>query len=71
MQNVVMRREGDKLIVEIDLKQDLGPSTSGKTHIIASTRGNAPVPGTTDSYIGINCFRYPEPKKARTGSTKE
>ena len=65
MENIVMRREGPKLIVEIDLSQDHGPSTSGKTNIVASTRGNAPVPGTEDTFIGINCFRYAEPKKKK------
>jgi hypothetical protein len=65
MQNVVMRREGTKLVIEIDLAQDQGPSASGKTHIIASTRGNAPVPETGDTFIGINCFRYAEPKKSK------
>jgi len=63
MQNVTMRREGNKLVIEIDLSQDAGPSASGKTRIIASTRGNAPVPETEDTFIGINCFRYTTPKK--------
>lgn len=63
MQNVTMKREGTKLIVEIDLSQDFGDSTSGKTKIVASTRGNAKVPGSDDTFIGINCFRYATPKK--------
>ena len=57
MQNVNLKRQGDKLIVEIDLAKDFGPSASGKTLIVASTRGNPPVPGSTDTFIGINCFR--------------
>ncbi len=65
MQNVNMKREGNKLIVEIDLTQDLGPSGSGKTNIVASTRGNAPVPGSDDTFIGINCFRYTTPKASK------
>ena len=63
MQNCAMRRDGDKLIIEIDLTQDQGPSSSGKTIIIASTRGNAQVPDEDGTFIGINCFRYKEPKK--------
>jgi hypothetical protein len=62
MQNIVMKREGNKLIIEIDLSQDLGPSGSGKTNIIASTRGNAPVPEMPEAFIGVNCYRYTTPK---------
>lgn len=62
MQNIVMKREGSKLIIEIDLSKDFGPSASGKTVIIASTRGNAPVPEAEGTFIGINCFRYTTPK---------
>lgn len=66
MQNIEMRRDGDKLIVEIDLTKDFGPSTSGKTVIVASTRGNAAVPGAEGTMIGINCFRYTSPKRGRS-----
>ncbi|HLG42681.1 MAG TPA: hypothetical protein VI643_04890 [Planctomycetota bacterium] len=65
MQNIQMRRDGDKLIVEIDLSKDFGPSASGKTLIVASTRGNAPVPDAEGTMIGINCFRYTTPKKKK------
>ena len=68
MQNVNMKKEGSKLIIEIDLSKDFGPSASGKTLILASTRGNAPVPDTSDTFIGINCFRYTTPKKSKTPS---
>lgn len=63
MQNITLRRDGTKLILEIDLSKDFGPSASGKTIIVASTRGNAPIPDTEDTFIGINCFRYTSPKK--------
>lgn len=65
MQNIAMKRDGNRLIIEIDLTQDLGPSGSGKTHIVASSRGNAPVPDTQDTFIGINCFRYTTPKAGK------
>jgi len=57
MENVSMVRTGTKLVVTIDLTKDLGPSTSGKTLIIASTRGNAPVPDAKDTFIGVNVYR--------------
>lgn len=56
MENVKMTREGDKLIIEVDLTVDLGDSSSGKTRVIASTRGNAKVP-ESDAMIGLNVYR--------------
>lgn len=56
MENVKMTRDGDKLIIEVDLSVDLGPSSSGKTNVIASTRGNAKVPDS-DAQIGLNVYR--------------
>ena len=66
MQNINMKKDGDKLTIEIDLSQDFGPSSSGKTIIVASTRGNAPVTDTEGTFIGINCFRYATPKKSKS-----
>ena len=57
MQNVEMTREDRFLVIRIDLSRDFGPSASGKTIIIASSRGNARIPGEDEAYIGINCFR--------------
>lgn len=62
MQNITMKRDGDRLLIEIDLSKDFGPSASGKTVIIASTRGNAAVPDAEGVMIGINCFKYTTPK---------
>lgn len=65
MENVAMKRDKDRLIIEIDLSKDLGPSGSGKTRIVASTHGNKPVPESQDTLIGLNCFRYTSPKKGK------
>jgi hypothetical protein len=56
--NVNMRIEGKKLIIEVEMDQDFGPSKSGKTQIIASTEGNISVPGDEDVKIGLNVYRY-------------
>jgi hypothetical protein len=56
--NVNMRVEGNKLIIEVEMDQDFGPSKSGKTRIIASTEGNISVPGDDDVKIGLNVYRY-------------
>jgi len=59
MQNVEWEIKNGKLIIEIDLTKDFGPSKSGKTITIASTRGNQKVEGT-DAIIGLNVYKYPE-----------
>jgi hypothetical protein len=59
MQNVEWQIKDNKLIIEIDLTKDFGPSKSGKTITIASTRGNQKVEGT-DAIIGLNVYKYPE-----------
>lgn len=56
MENVKMTREGNKLIIEVDMSVDLGPSRSGKTRIIATTAGNAKVP-ESDAMIGLNVYK--------------
>lgn len=44
------------LHLEIDLDEDLGPSKSGKSIGIASTKGNKLIPGT-EAVLGLNCYR--------------
>ena len=56
--NVDMRIEGKKLIIEVEMDQDFGPSKSGKTRIIASTEGNISAPGDEEVKIGLNVYRY-------------
>ena len=41
------------------MTKDFGPSKSGKTITIASTRGNQKVEDT-DAIIGLNVYKYPE-----------
>ena len=57
MDNVKMTANGDKLIIEIDLSKDFGRSKSGKTLVLASTRGNVSVPDRPEVKIGINCYK--------------
>jgi ABC-type cobalamin transport system ATPase subunit len=44
MENVTMRMEGTKLIIEVDTTHVIGPSQSGKTMLVASSQGIAPTP---------------------------
>ena len=57
MKNVDMKLEGNTLIIKVDLSQESGPSSSGKTVIIASTEGNVSVPGMEDKKVGLNVYR--------------
>lgn len=59
MQNVKWEVKENKLIVEIDLSKEFGPSKSGKTITIASTRGNQKIEGS-NAIIGLNVYKYPE-----------
>lgn len=58
MQNVDLKVKGDKLTITIDLSKDFGPSKSGKTISIASTKGNQTLPDDK-GVIGLNVYRYP------------
>jgi hypothetical protein len=53
MKNVEMHVEGNILTIQIDLSKKYGPSSSGKTLIIASTEGNVAVPEREEK-IGLN-----------------
>jgi hypothetical protein len=57
MQNVTLKVEGTKLVIEVDLSKEIGPSSSGKTMLIASTEGNANVPGYEGVKLGLNVYR--------------
>ena len=57
MKNVEMTIEGSILTIKVDLNQDFGPSSSGKTIIIASTEGNVSVPDNEEKKIGLNVYK--------------
>lgn len=60
MKNVEMQVEGNILTIKVDLTKEFGPSSSGKTTILASTEGNLDVPGS-EVKIGLNCYK-PRPR---------
>ncbi|HBQ96033.1 MAG: hypothetical protein M1294_01390 [Firmicutes bacterium] len=68
MKNVDWVIEGDILTIRIDLTQDFGPSSSGKTRIIASTEGNVSVGPDREEKIGLNVYR---PKKADEANARK
>ena len=56
MKNVEMTVEGNILVIKVDLTKDFGPSSSGKTIIIASTEGNVSIPEQEEKKIGLNVY---------------
>ncbi len=56
MKNVQMSVPGNILTITVDLTKEFGPSSSGKTILIASTEGNVPVPDREEK-IGVNVYR--------------
>jgi hypothetical protein len=64
MENMKVSVSGKKLTIVIeDLTKDLGPSQSGKTHIIATTHGPVPVPKAAAG-VSLNVNLYKKVKKA-------
>ena len=56
MKNVEMSITGNILTITVDLTKEFGPSSSGKTIIIASTEGNVSVPDREEK-VGLNVYR--------------
>ena len=56
MKNVEMTVEGTMLTIKVDLSKEFGPSSSGKTIIIASTEGNVTIPNREEK-VGLNVYR--------------
>ena len=57
MKNIEMQLEGDILTIKVDITKEFGPSSSGKTIIIASTEGNISIPEKDDVKIGLNVYK--------------
>lgn len=57
--NCSFKVEKDKLIITVNLKERHGPSTSGKTVMIASSAGNVDV-GVDGIKFGLNVFVKPD-----------
>jgi hypothetical protein len=56
MKNVEMSVNGNILTIKVDLSREYGPSSSGKTIIVASTEGNVSIPGCEEK-LGLNVYR--------------
>jgi len=58
MKNVELKVEGDILTIRVDLTKEFGPSSSGKTVVIATTEGNVSLPGK-EIKVGLNVYKKP------------
>ena len=56
MKNIEMSIEGSVLTIRVDLSKEFGPSSKGKTIIIASTEGNVTIPNRQEK-VGLNVYR--------------
>lgn len=57
MENVQFEVQGTRLMIVVDLEQEIGESASGKSVIIATTGGNVSVPGYENVKVGLNVYR--------------
>lgn len=60
MKNITMSVAKNILTIQVDLSKDQGVSKSGKNKIIATTSGNAEVPGLpagSNVKIGLNIYK--------------
>lgn len=70
MQNIKVKVEKNTMTLTVDLTQRLGPSSSGKTTIIASTEGNAKIEGHEGLQFGLNVFAKKAPEAEDKGGKK-
>ncbi len=65
--DLTVTREGDMLVIRIPIKVPT-PSSSGKTLVVSSTRGNLKTALQIDGkdlYVGVNAYVYAEPKATK------
>jgi hypothetical protein len=57
VENVTMTiGKDEKLVITVDLKAKGAPSKSGKTIVLASTKGNVRLKGR-EEFVGLNVYR--------------
>ena len=57
MKNCEMKLNGDMLTITVDVSNDFGKSSSGKSIIIATTEGNVSIPEKEEIKIGLNVYK--------------
>ncbi len=57
MKNVELAVDGNIMTIKVDLSKEFGPSSSGKTIIIASSEGNVALPDHEEIKVGLNVYK--------------
>lgn len=71
MKGIVQRIEGRKLIIEVDLDQNFGPTSTQKSDFIATTGGFAKIESEPGVSYGLNVVRSKKvPRPAPTPAAK-
>lgn len=56
VENVAFTVKGNMLTITVKLNAKRTPSASGKSEVIATTKGNVTIPGTDDVKCGLNVY---------------
>ena len=57
MQNIGIEVKGKVLTITIDLSVKGNASASGKSLVLASTKGNVEIPGAAGVKLGVNVYK--------------
>jgi hypothetical protein len=57
MENVKVDKKGDILTLTVDLSKPGTPSATGKTMVIASTKGNVKIDNDKNIFVGLNVYK--------------
>jgi hypothetical protein len=60
MQNVEMLVVNGRLILQVDLTKELGPSMSGKSTLIAKSGSQPRVPGFNNVRFSLSVYKFPD-----------
>lgn len=52
-----MTLDGNILTIQVDVTKDYGPSSSGKTNIVATTEGGQSVEGLEDVKVNLTVYK--------------
>ena len=55
--NVRIERDGDEVLIFINVTEDHGPSSTGKTRIVANTHGFITIPGVDGLKLNVTAVR--------------
>lgn len=58
MKNITVKVDKNQAVITVDLTKDFGPSSSGKSNIVATTEGNQQLEGAPDGVkFGLTVYK--------------